>query len=220
MGSKKHELPDGKIPKFIKSLKLLCTAYCRNWPGLRIVVRPEYVKAWQQGKKLEQYKKWNTNIEPHPVINEDACYNWKECRTWFEKTILPRYENKPPINGIANDTSEPEVDFHEDEKRKQFAHNEWKRQQERNEFVHRSVALATGIAAVKKVHLMVRAEDERELTVKRRDKLAEILKAEKVQAELTDKICAEFMTWDIELGKAITDRRETAMEEAAKLEIK
>ena len=206
----------GEIPEHIRTLVDLCSAYQRSWPEHPIKVSPQMIKHWQFGRKLKKCKVKGRKIW-HPIATAKYGFIWKDCKAWFTEYILPKYTER---HTDANGSDVDDIDFDDLAKRKRFEHEEWQRGKDRGEYVHRSVALATGITAVKKLHTMVRAEDERQLPNQRRDKLAEILKAELVKPELADKICGEFLAWDIELGKAVTDRRETAMEQAAKLEIK
>lgn len=210
---KERKRSDG-FPRYIRTLRTLCACYRRAWPDYNIKVRPVQIKQWQEGTRLGP-----GNPLWHPVYDDQERYVWSECKAWFEKVILPKYIRQKEKVNASNAPQEVEIpieDLEEQDQRKEFEHREWERAKDRGEFIHLSVALATGIAAVKQFHLLVKAEDERHLPTQRKDKLSEILMAEKLAPDLTDKICAEFMAWDMELAKGVTDRREAAMADAAK----
>ncbi|MDE2020951.1 MAG: hypothetical protein KGJ13_11495 [Patescibacteria group bacterium] len=217
--AERRKLKDANgFPRFIDTLQMLCVCYRKRWPEYPIKVRPQQIKQWQNGTRLGPGKpRW------HPLYNDDSEYEWEECEKWFEEVILPRYQSQAERarNGETVEAIEPDISELEDlEKRREVEHREWERQKERGEWIRRDVALSTAVAAVKKLHLLVKSEDERHLPSQRQERLAEILKAEQIAPDLADKICAEFLAWDLNMGKTMTDRRETAMELAGKVEIK
>ena len=206
----KRQSPNSTVngfPRYIRTLRALCAAYKRRWPELRLSIRPQTITHWKNGR---------SGIVPHPEYNDDQNFVWKECEAWFEQVMLPRYQKKQtevktgdgPLDEIDLDALELL------EKRREIEDKEWDRQKRRGQYVKRDVAMATGLAAIKHLHLLVRSEDERHLPQQRRDWWAEKLKLENLPAERSDAICAEYLAWEIALGKNITDRRETAMEQA------
>lgn len=212
VAAKRDKGKDG-FPKYIVTLRTLCACYMRCWREYHVKVVPQMIIHWQAGRRLGPGEKpW------HPIYDDKNRYNWAECKAWFEAVILPKYKYQLETAASAAAQREliPIEDLEDAEKRKEFEHREWERAKERGEFISRSAALATGIAAIKKLNLMLRSEDEQQLPNKRREKLTEILKTENIGADVATKICEEFMVWDIELGKSITDRRETMMANAAK----
>lgn len=202
------------FPKYILTQRTLCACYMRCFREYHVKVRREFISKWQSGINLG-----NGNLPWHPLPDEDGRYLWSECKPWFETVILPKYKfrkESAEINQNANTIADAPIEELEYiDKRKEFDHREWERAKERGEFISRASALATGIAAVRKIHSLVADEDERQLPAQRRDKLSDILKSENISTELITKICDEFMAWDIELGRSLTDRRETAAAEAA-----
>jgi len=200
------------FPKYILTQRTLCACYMRCFREYHVKVARSQISQWQAGLRLGPGNKpW------HPLPDDEQRYVWSECKTWFESVILPKYKarsNAAVGQAQTDDGQIPIEDLEDLEKRKAFEHREWERAKERGEFISRASALATGISAVKKLHLLVRAEDERHLPAQRRDKLAEILKSENIAIDLAAKICEEFAGWDIELGKAVTDHREALMIEA------
>ncbi len=199
-------------------------------------MRPQTIEHWQNGRAIPG------NAPFHPVYDTAGRYDLAECFAWFEKWQLPKYKRArtPELAGIAETESIPLDELRDQDEREEIEYRKWERNKDRGEYVHKTVALVTGIAAVKKIHLLVKAEDERQLPKQRRDKLAALLAESKAQS-LTSKVeagsgVAESMTgdfrlqtsdiltrfeaFDLELARAMTDRRELAMQEAGAAPVK
>lgn len=127
---------------------------------------------------------------------------------WIDAYVLPfKRAGGAGIKSPMMDDEEDQVAMEQQEKKDVIRHKRFLRDVEKNKYVLREVARATVIAAVKKVHLAVKQEDERGHTKQRREKLMEI----GVAPELIEKFCA----WDNEMSRQTTDRREGMMEEWA-----
>jgi hypothetical protein len=184
--------------------------YKKRWPEYNINVYKAKINHWQTGNGLP------VNAPFHPMPADAAGrYNVADCFAWFEKWQLPKYKKArtPELPGVPE--SEEAIDLialKEREEREQIAFNRWERDRERGEYVHKTTALATGIAAVKRLHQMVKTEDERNLPKQRRDHLTLLLNGKGVALEIISAVAQEFEAWDIERGREITDRRELMMQ--------
>ena len=160
--------------------------------------RKQYVSDWRQGKRLPT----GVPLLPPPDPKSNR-YDVPAVLAWYEKYILKR------VNGAAvtRDMGMVLVDERDKAELEEIEHQRWLREKERGEYVHRTVALATGVAAVKRLHQMVKAEDERNLPRQRREKLLSL--------GVVAGLAAQFEIWDIELARLMTDRRELQMTTAA-----
>jgi hypothetical protein len=199
---------DIPFPKHCTGLDRLCNYYKAKFKDFNIKVRKQTIEHWQNGRAIP------ASAPFHPVYDSAGRYDLAECFAWFEKWQLPKYKRArtPELAGIAETESIPLDELRDQDEREEIEYRKWERNKDRGEYVHKTVALATGIAAVKKLHLLVKAEDERNLPKQRRDKLAAL----GVPAE----VLAAFEAWDIELGRTVTDRRELAMQEAGTAMVK
>ena len=178
---------------------------------LKIDITKKIVSAWVRGER-------DQHVEPNPgpIKGTKFRYSFSAWVRWFDKNLLAEklkvaapLAGTPATPAASNPPPDEEEDFtvmEQRDKRDAIKHRRWERDKERGEYVHRSIALATGIAAVKKLHLMVKVEDERSHTKLRREKLLELGAA----ADLVEKFCE----WDKDQMRQATDRREVAMEEA------
>ena len=143
---------------------------------------------------------------PPPGCCNDAGtrFSLKAWIAWFDKFMWPTKRSDGVSSRVLENTNEEDLDMMEQrEKREAILHRRWERDQKKGEYVHRSVALATGIAAVKRLHLMVKQEDERNHPKLRREKLLEF--------GATPELAEIFSAWDKEQMRQATDRREIAM---------
>ena len=170
---------------------------------LKISIDEKVINAWI---RLER----DTHVPPPPgpMAGTKTRYSFKAWTDWFDKYLLA--EKLIGSNIAARDAAagdEEDLTVMEQQDRKDaIRQRKWKWAKERGEYVHHSIALATGIAAVKKLHLMVKQEDERAHTKLRREKLLEL----SVSLDLVEK----FSAWDKDVMRQATDRREAAMDAA------
>jgi len=174
---------------------------------LKIAITKKVVSDWNKGHALGK----NQVPPPGPIKGTKQRFSFSAWTAWFDKNLLadkllaapatvPLTE---PVDGMEEDFTVME----QREKRDAIKHRRWERDKERGEYVHRSIAVATGIAAVKRLHVMVKQEDERNHPKLRREKLLEL----GVAGEIVEK----FAAWDKEQMREATDRREAAMEAAS-----
>ncbi len=207
--------PTGTVfPRFCTTLKRLCNYLKARFPEHNIKVRAQQITHWQEGRGVP-------NGAPFfPAYDSAGRYCLPDCFEWFQKHQLPKYQiakaQTPEIPGIAETEVVVDInDLKEQEERDQILYNRWERAREQGEYIHKTVALATGIAAVKKIHVLVKAEDERLLPKQRRGHLDTLLRAAGIAPEIMGTVAAQFEAWDIDLARTITDRREQAMSLAA-----
>lgn len=170
---------------------------------LSITITKKVVGDWCKLKRLDA----GQNPPPGRLPGAGKRYSFKAWIEWFDKYLW--HEKKVGLTPAAIQPQDGEEDLtvmEQREKREAIIHRRWERDQKRGEYVHRSIALATGIAAVKRLHLMVKVEDERNHTKLRREKLLEM----GVPVELVE----TFSAWDKEQMRQATDRREIEMESA------
>ena len=162
----------------------------------KVDCRKQYITRWRKGERLPHGISFPA---PDPKSNR---YDVQVCLDWYEKYILKSVANSGNdlLKNLAEERDKAELE--------EIAHQRFLRQKEIGEYVHRTVALASGVAAVQKIHQLVKIEDERDLPKMRREKLAGLGAAAD--------IVAVFTAWDAELGRTITDQRERAMQEVAK----
>ena len=168
--------------------------------ALTISFTKHIISRWCKERRVTPGKdKCPKNIRGKPYV-----YSLKAWIAWFDKNWLD--EKRVGSNRLSAE-EEDLAAMEQREKRDAIIHRRWERDQKRGDYVHRSVALATGIAAVKKLHLLIKQEDERQSPKLRLEKLREL----GVVPELVEK----FSAWDKEESRQITDRREAAMEAIA-----
>ena len=179
---------------------------------LKIGITKRVVSEWCKGHGLGK----NQVEAPGPIAGTKARYSFSAWTTWFDQNLLAE-KLKPaappataPATAAVSETDDDDEDFtvmEQREKRDAIKHRRWEREKERGEWIHWSVAKATGIAAIKRLHLLLKQEDERGQPKLRREKLLAL----GVAPELVEL----FSTWDQEQTRQATDRREVAMQEAA-----
>lgn len=186
-------------PRQCSGAPALCRWYQLRFKDYNIKIRPQYINNWQKGEHLPR------NATPHPAYDTAGRYTLDQCFEWFEQWQLPKYKRArtPDLPGVADSEGATIEDLRDQDEREEIEYRKWERARDRSEYIHKTVALATGVAAVKKIHLLVKGDDERNLPRQRRDKLCAL--------GVAPTILAQFESWDIELARAITDRREQAM---------
>ena len=159
----------------------------------KVDCRKQFITWWRKGSRLPS----GTPLFPPPDPKSNQ-FDVESCLAWYEKHILKSAN-------AENDLGRNLVEERDRAELEEIAHARFLRQREIGEYVHRTVALASGVAAVKKIHLMIKAEDERNLPKMRREKLMGL--------GVPPEVIEVFGVWDAELGRSITDKRELAMEE-------
>ena len=191
----------------------LAAKMCRHYQNpdgsnrLKITITKKVVSNWCAGHAIGR----NQVPAPGPIKGTKTRYSFNAWVDWFDKNLLAEKLIVAPASvAVVGPPADEDEDFtvmEQREKRDAIKHRRWERDKERGEYVHRSIAVATGIAAVKRLHVMVKQEDERNHPKLRREKLLEL----GVAGEVVEK----FAAWDKEQMREATDRREAAMEAAA-----
>ncbi len=168
---------------------------------LNFVITKKVISDWCKLKRLDP----GQHPPPGTMPGVGKRYSFSAWTGWFDKYLLDKKKLVPDPAGLPAEIDDEDLTAMEQrEKRDAIKHRRWERDVERGEYIHRSIALATGIAAVKRLHLMVKQEDERGHTKLRREKLLEL----GVSAEVVE----QFAIWDKEQMRQATDRREMEME--------
>lgn len=168
---------------------------------LSFKITDKHVSNWCLLKAPEAAK------NPPPGRMEGGTYRFSLSAwiAWVDQYVLPfKRAIGATSKAAAIDDEEDPVTMEQQEKRDAIIHRRWERAQKKGEYVHRSVAMATGIAAVKRLHLLVKQEDERNHTKLRREKLLEF--------GASPELVEIFSAWDKEQMRQATDRRETEMQ--------
>ena len=206
------EAPENDVCYSQDSLAAKMTRHYQNPDGtnkLKISIDRKVISQWNQGHALGH----NQVEPPGPIAGTKTRYSLKAWIDWFDKNLLSERLRVAPAVVVApaapaEDDEEDFIAMEQREKRDAIKHRRWERDKERGEYVHREIALATGIAAVKRLHLMVKQEDERSLIKLRREKLLEL----GIAADVVE----TFSAWDKDQMRQATDRRELEMESAGK----
>ena len=168
---------------------------------LNIKINKRSIGNWIKLKTAECAK----NPPPGTCNDSGTRFSLKAWIAWFDKIMWPTKRANPAESKVGANINDEDLDVMEQrEKREAIIHRRWERDQKKGEYVHRSVALATGIAAVKRLHLMVKQEDERNHPKLRREKLIEF--------GASPELVETFSAWDKEQSRQATDRREAEME--------
>jgi len=168
---------------------------------LNIKINKRSIGNWIKLKTAECAK----NPPPGTCNDAGTRFSLKAWIAWFDKIMWPTKRANPAESKVGANINDEDLDVMEQrEKREAIIHRRWERDQKKGEYVHRSVALATGIAAVKRLHLMVKQEDERNHPKLRREKLIEF--------GASPELVETFSAWDKEQSRQATDRREAEMQ--------
>jgi len=186
------------FPKYCSSVVQLCGYYKRRWPEYYISVTNRIIHSWQVGSRIPE------GAPVHPALDGNHRLYLQDCFDWFEKWKLPSCPKIAEMIKAGENTNQPGIDeLEEEEKRNEIKHKEFIRAKERGDYIERTVATETGIAVVKRIHLRIKNEDERNIPKMCVEKLLSL----NVPQESVD----AFREWFTELMRSVTDRRESDM---------
>jgi hypothetical protein len=167
---------------------------------LKFKITKSLIGSWIGMKTPESAK----NPPPGTVPGIGKRFSLKAWIAWFDKYLLPTKRNSSYTAKSSDNPDEDDLNvLKQQDEREAIRYRKWEREKKKGEYVHRSIAEATGIRAVKELHLMVKAEDERMHPKLRREKLLEL--------GATPELVEAFSAWDKEQMRMATDRRENAM---------
>jgi len=167
---------------------------------LKFKITKSLIGSWIGMKTPESAK----NPPPGTVPGIGKRFSLKAWIAWFDKYLLPTKQNSSYTAKATDNPDEEDLNvLKQRDERDEYRLKKMLRDQKRGELIHRSIAEATGIRAVKELHLMVKAEDERMHPKLRREKLIEL--------GTSPELAEAFSAWDKEQMRMATDRRENAM---------